>query len=119
MEAPPSYIDFTGEDGLELEISLPSTGPFDYTVMFWFRSVKSYKQLSVDDSIKDGQRAYLFEIPGFDGKKFKSAFADKDDSGNGVGCYISNPGTGPKLNCGVDEEIRDYMTIDLKELPDI
>ena len=54
LEAPPSYIDFTGKDGLELEISLPSTGPFDYTVMFWFRSVKSYKQLSADDSIKDG-----------------------------------------------------------------
>ena len=38
LEAPPSYIDFKGDDGLKLEVSLPTTGKFDYTIMFWFRS---------------------------------------------------------------------------------
>ena len=39
LEAPPTYIAFTGSDGLILDISLPRSTNFDYTIMFWFRSV--------------------------------------------------------------------------------
>lgn len=97
LEAPPSYINFLGTDGLELEISLPSFGPFDFTIMFWFRSVKSYKELSNDDSLKEGKKAYLFEIPNAD---------TPADMEYGVACYMTNPGTGPILSCaGTDEEV--------------
>ena len=51
LEASPSYIDFKGDDGLKLEVSLPATSNFDYTIMFWFRCNKSYKELGYDDSI--------------------------------------------------------------------
>ena len=63
LEAPPVYVAFTGTDGLKLDISLPRSQDFDYTVMFWFRSSLSYDELSVSDHILD-KRTYLFELPG-------------------------------------------------------
>ena len=100
LEAPPSYVDFKGEDGLKLEISLPGTSSFDYTVMFWFRSVKSYKELLYDDSIRDGKKAYLFEIP-----RVKNGCYYHADKESGAACYITNPnGDGPVLRCGANDE---------------
>ena len=95
LEAPPSYIDFKGDDGLKLEVSLPANGKFDYTIMFWFRSNQSYKELSYDDSIRDWKRAYLFEIPALKDNKYDSA-----DRESGAACFITNPGFGPVLRCG-------------------
>ena len=48
---------------MELELAMPQTRLFDYTVMFWFRSAKSLSELASDDSILN-QKAYLFEMPG-------------------------------------------------------
>ncbi len=45
LEAAPTYVDFKGDNGLELEISLPRSPLFDYTLMFWFRSAKSLDEL--------------------------------------------------------------------------
>jgi hypothetical protein len=56
-------VKFTGTDGLKLDISLPRSRDFDYTVMFWFRSSLSYDDLKVSDHILD-KRTYLFELPG-------------------------------------------------------
>ena len=76
--------------------------------MFWFRSVKSYKELSYDDTIKDGKKAYLFEIP-----KYKNG----NDKKLGAACYITNPGDGPVLDCGTDYD--EDFKIALFEVPDI
>ena len=62
-DAKPTYVQFTGEDGLELDLSMPNTRDFDYTVMFWFRSQKSLTELNTDDSILN-EKAFLFELPG-------------------------------------------------------
>jgi len=70
MEAAPTFIDFTGNNGLELSISLPRTPLFDYTMMFWIRSAQSYDELKVAESIKN-TKAYLFKMK------------------NSVGCYIT------------------------------
>lgn len=70
MEAVPTFIDFTGNNGLELSISLPRTPLFDYTMMFWIRSAQSYDELKVAESIKN-TKAYLFKMK------------------NSVGCYIT------------------------------
>ena len=51
LDPPPTFVSFKGQDGLKLEISLPTTGPFDYTLMFWFRSHQNYNDLSKDPSI--------------------------------------------------------------------
>ena len=67
--------------------------------MFWFRSNKSYKELSYDDSITDYKRAYLFEIPSFKDDKYDSA-----NKKSGAACFITNPGTGPVLRCGATGE---------------
>jgi len=40
-----------GESGLELELAMPQTRLFDYTVMFWFRSAKTLSELAADASI--------------------------------------------------------------------
>ena len=116
MEAPPTYINFKGNDGLKLDISLPSIGPFDYTLMFWFRSNKSYEELSEDSSIKNGKKAFLFEIPGFSNGKYKSA-----DTDSGAACYITiqDDNVGPILSCSTDDENEANFMIDLNSLPDI
>ena len=45
LEAQPIYVEFTGDDRLLLEVSLPKSINFDYTVMFWFRSRVGYDEL--------------------------------------------------------------------------
>ena len=45
LGATPLYVNFTGENGLELEVSRPRTTLYDYTLMFWFRSILSYEEL--------------------------------------------------------------------------
>jgi hypothetical protein len=63
-------VAFTGTDGLKLEISKPKSENYDYTIMFWFRSGKSYENLRIDDDLID-KKKYLFEIP------------------DGLACYIT------------------------------
>ena len=46
LESPPTYIEFNGSNGLQLKISLPRSRMFDYTLMFWFRSTRSYPELA-------------------------------------------------------------------------
>jgi len=116
LESPPNYIYFTGQDGLRLDISLPSEGPFDYTLMFWFRSVRSYNELSLDEQIKGGKKAYLFEIPGYDEKTNKYHSANKE---SGVACFITDPGNNEPILCCSNEESESDFRIDLKDLPDI
>ena len=70
LEQPPTYIEFTGKDGLDLSISLGRQVNIDYTLMFWFRSSQSLADLETDPSILN-KRAYLFELAG------------------GAGCYIT------------------------------
>ena len=70
LGSPPTYIDFNGFNGLELKISRPRTSLYDYTLMFWVRSVSSFEDLKVDPTIKN-IKSYLFKLE------------------NSVGCYIS------------------------------
>ena len=42
---------------------MPKQRFFDYTVMFWFRSIKSLDKLRNDTSILN-KKARLFELPG-------------------------------------------------------
>ena len=110
LEAAPTYVNFTGVNGLELSISLPRTQLFDYTLMFWMRSTQSYAELSTDPNIKD-TKAYLFKLV------------------NGVGCYITRTETvenqkivtgGPWLRCeSGDTNGTGDIEVDLAELPDI
>ena len=110
LGATPLYVNFTGFNGLELEISRPRTTLFDYTLMFWFRSILSYEELETYDVI-EGKRAYLFKLE------------------KSVGCYITRAKstnleigkTKPFLRCETaneDEETKD-IEVDLFELPDI
>jgi len=105
LGATPTYIDIDGGNGLELIISRPRTTLFDYTLMFWVRSVKSYDDLKFDDNIKN-IKTYLFKLE------------------KGVGCYITRyeqadgSGDGPWLICENGEYVED-MKIDLSVLPDI
>ena len=45
LESTPTYVKFTGNDRLFLDIALPKSLDFDYTVMFWFRSLVGYDEL--------------------------------------------------------------------------
>ena len=96
-DAYPTYVRFTGEDGLELDLSMPNTRDFDYTVMFWFRSHKSISELKVDDSILN-KKAYIFDLPG------------------SASCYVTRTEElAPHIQCTPGEDLK----IDLDELPDI
>jgi len=67
--ATPTYVNFNGFNGIELTVSRPRTSRYDYTLMFWVRSVKSYAELRTDPAIKNIKN-YLFKLE------------------NSVGCYI-------------------------------
>ena len=60
LEAPPTYVDFQGDDGLELAISAYRSSRFDYTIMFWFRSARSYEELMQEGIMQIGRPYYLF-----------------------------------------------------------
>lgn len=105
LEAEPTYADFTGEDGLKLEISMPTSKKFDYTLMFWFRSKHNYVDL-MNNAELENEKWYLFEMPG-----------SGDDDGM-ASCYITRPtGKGLILKCTPDPD--DTFQIDLEKLPDI
>ena len=100
-----SYVRFTGQgDGLELPLDIPeelnNNPDIDYTLMFWFRSARSFAELSADESLFRAKQ-YLFDIPG------------------SFGCYISRTEDfhegEPYLECSTSEQLR----IRLGELPDI
>jgi len=109
LEPSPMYLNFTGSNGLELKISRPRTQLFDYTLMFWVRSLKSYEELRIDPAIKD-TKAYLFKLE------------------NSVGCYITRSEVttsnkvivdGPWLQCDSGDGLGLMIKIDLAELPDM
>lgn len=99
----PTFVDFTGFNGLELAVSRPRTSRYDYTIMFWVRSKKSYDELKVDDGIKD-IKTYLFKLE------------------NSVGCYITRTDdVGPMLYCETSygPGFGGMIEVDLFDLPDI
>ena len=51
LGATPTYVDLDGNNGLELTISRPGSSLFDYTLMFWVRSLKSYNDLKTAEEI--------------------------------------------------------------------
>lgn len=107
LEAEPTYADFTGEDGLKLEISMPTSKKFDYTVMFWFRSKHTYVELRDSEELLN-QKWYLFEMPG-------------SEEGGVASCYITRTKSrGPYLQCTpTSDSAEDDFSIDLEKLPDI
>ncbi len=40
-----NFVRCTGKDGLELDLTMPRQRKFSYTIMFWFRSEKSLREL--------------------------------------------------------------------------
>lgn len=110
MGSTPLYVNFTGFNGLELSVSRPRTSLYDYTLMFWVRSILSYEQLKEDSQILD-TKAYLFKLE------------------NSVGCYIwrtedkevKEEDRGPFLRCdsGDEENGTADIQVDLFLLPDI
>ena len=106
----PLYVNFTGLNGLALEVSRPRTALYDYTLMFWFRSILSYEELLVSEEIEN-TKAYLFKLE------------------NSVGCYVTRDNpikegydiAGPFMRCesGDPEEGSNDIEINLFDLPDI
>lgn len=58
-----TFVRFKGTNGLQLELTMPRERNLDYTVMFWFRSSKSFDELKQDLHILN-TKAYLFDLPG-------------------------------------------------------
>ena len=76
---------------------MPRQRKFSYTVMFWFRSEKSLRELRSDESILN-KRAYIFELPG------------------SAQCWVTRTDTeDPWIECTPG----DYYKIKLADLPDI
>ena len=102
LGATPTYIDIDGSNGLELSISRPGSSLYDYTVMFWFRSLKGYQELNNDEEIID-KKLYLFKLE------------------KSVGCYITNKkddDTEALIICeNGDEEAA--IEVNLEDLPDV
>ena len=93
-----TFVRFSGKDGLELELTMPKQRLFDYTVMFWFRSHKTYDELLTDETILN-KKARLFELPG------------------AVACSITRTSTeDPHIVCNTRS---DNLKLSLADLPDL
>ena len=91
-----NYYSFNGLNGLKLPLSMPATGEFDYTMMFWFRSTQSIEEL-----VHDSGKAYLFDFPGC------------------CSCYIED---GVTFKCNVmhgDSSVANPYEFPINALPDI
>jgi hypothetical protein len=84
-------------------MDMPSYREFDYTIMFWFRSLKSLSDLQDDDSILN-KKAYLFELPGS-----TACYVSRTEEEESAYIACSTPGDNLKMKLADLPDLKSWM----------